>query len=96
MTASISLHDLTDFEANQYGETTWLKATCEDGTCVTIFMPLAVAEEIVDAWHQATAAEEARQEAAYEAAYDPERIAARDETYRRQMIEAGRGHLLGG
>ena len=34
---------------------------------------------------------EIRDEADWQAAYDPERIAARDEAYRRNMIAAGRG-----
>lgn len=37
---------------------------------------------------------EIRNEAAYAEAYDPERIAARDEAYRRNMIAAGRGGML--
>lgn len=38
---------------------------------------------------------ENRNEAAWEAAYDPERIAARGEAHRRNMIAAGRGGMLG-
>ena len=34
-------------------------------------------------------------EKAHEEAYDPERIASRDEAYRRNMIAAGRGRQLG-
>lgn len=37
---------------------------------------------------------EIRNEAAYEIANDPESIAARGETYRRDMIAAGRGNQL--
>lgn len=41
-----------------------------------------------------TARRENRAEAAYAEASDPERIAARDEAHRRDMIAAGRGHLI--
>jgi hypothetical protein len=35
-------------------------------------------------------------EAAWEAHYDPERLAASEESYRADIIAAGRGHLLRG
>lgn len=53
-----------------------------------------VANLAADLAREFEAAADAANEAAWTCMYDPERIASRDEAYRRNMVEAGRGGLL--
>ena len=55
-------------------------------------------EEAALVWNllgELIARREIREEAAWAEVYDPERIAGRQEAYRRNMIAAGRGRQLG-
>ena len=72
-----------------------LDATCEEIEALDL-TPDQIEAMLTDLPRELAARRENRAEAAYAEEYDPERIAARGEAYRREMIAAGRGAQLGG
>ena len=89
MTTSTHIHYPTSVEAADFGTFGALKFRDEHHNAVTVFMPFAVAEAMRMAF-------EAMQE--IDEPDEPNEAEPRgidDSGYRRDMIDAGRGHLLG-
>ena len=88
MTMTANLHDITHVECNPLtGCANWsLQFSDDERNTVTMFVPQHVAQAIVAAWDASHAEPEP---------LDAETVAARGESYRRDMRAAGRGHLIG-
>lgn len=53
MSVKITLHDASHATAKTYMGASWLKISAEDGSDVTVFMPLQVAEQIATIFNNA-------------------------------------------
>jgi hypothetical protein len=84
MSTATHFHYPVTVEALSAESATWLKLTDKHRNTVTVFMPLAQAEAMAIAFN------------AYvdEPEPDDEPRECDDSSYRRDMIDAGRGHLL--
>lgn len=90
MSTQTNLHNVKSVKAESAtssytaGRTHWLEITDAGGNIVTLFIEAHEAEALADAWADTQV--------------EPEPLTAEDvpsdETYRRHMIAAGRGHLL--
>lgn len=85
MSTTTNLHRVTSIEAVELGNASSLKLTDDNGNSVTVFMDYERAVAMAEAWEDSDREPEAP---------DAETIAAREESYRRAMNDAGRGHLV--
>ena len=86
MTITANLHRVKSVTADRGATCSWLSIEDREGNAFTIFMEYHEAEAMADAWAEAQIEPDP---------LDAETIARRGETYRRDMIATGRGHLLG-
>jgi len=85
MSTTTNLHRVTSIEAVELGRASSLTLTDDSGNRLTVFMDYHRAAAIAEAWEDSDCEPEAP---------DAETIAAREESYRRAMNDAGRGHLV--
>ena len=87
MTMSANFHRITRVESKGRDGTHWLHIEDWRGNHIALHMEAHEAEALADAWAEAQREPEP---------LDAETVAGRKSAYERDLIDAGRGHLIGG